>query len=151
MNELAMSSRHHPLRVVFLGAALFTVLAAGLVSAGCAYALQPAVPASQYRLKVAAPAPTLYSIRLRLAEPRDYAVPADGRVMLDVPAYRLGCKVYIFGAIKVRGGSSPFPAKVVDVSTGGRVVRQLSLKQVIALPVDPEGYHLLAIRPSKAR
>jgi hypothetical protein len=32
---------------------------------------------------------------------------------------------------------------------GGKIVRQLSLKEIAALPADGEGYHLLTVRAEK--
>ena len=100
---------------------------------------------SQQRLKVAVPSPEAYVLRLRIREPRDYRVPADGRVTLDIPAYRVGCSVYLFDKIRIRG-ANPFTAKTVDVVASGKIIRQLSLKEIYALPADPEGYHLLAVK-----
>jgi hypothetical protein len=132
-----------------LAAAVFIGFGGSLSLAGCAYALQPVVRPSQYRLKIAALAPTSYSIRLRVGEPREYRVPENGRVILDVPAYRPACKIYIFGPIKLGGGASPLTAKTVDVGIGGKVLRQLSLKQIATLPVDVDGYRVLAVRAAK--
>lgn len=84
-------------------------------------------------------------MRLRIGEPRDYRVPADGRVTLDVPSYRAGCSVYLFDKLRIRGEDNPFTAKTIDVVAGGKTIRRLSLKEISALPVDPEGYHLLAV------
>src|SRR6476620_11844455 len=103
------------LKLVILGTAVLSYLIVSLISTGCAYALQPVILPSQYRLKVAANTPTRYSVRLRVPTPHEYPVPADGRVTLDIPAYRPGCKVYIFGGIKIGGASDPFTARAVDL------------------------------------
>jgi len=104
---------------------------------------------SQQRLKVAAASPEAYILRLRIREPRDYRVPADGRVTLDVPAYRAGCSVYLFDKLRIQRGANPFTARTIDVVAGGKILRQLSLKEISALPVDPEGYHLLAVKATR--
>src|SRR6476469_1364757 len=73
-------------------AALFGLISIlNLALAGCVYRLPPAMLPWQQRLKVVARSPEDYVLRLRIREPRDYRVPADGRVTLDVPAYRVGC------------------------------------------------------------
>jgi hypothetical protein len=121
------------------------IAAISIASAACAYRLPPAVPPSQYRIKLVANAPDRYNLRLRVHEPRDYAVPADGRVTLAVPAYRAGCSVYLFDKLRVRSGLNPFTKKTVDVLMGGKMVRQLSLKEIAALPTDADRNHVLGI------
>lgn len=120
------------------------VLAVDLALAGCAYRLPVPVLPSQEHVKVAAASPEAYTLRLRIREPRDYGVPADGRVTLDIPAYRAECSVYLFGKVRIRSGSNPFTAKAIDVIAGGKILRHLSLKEISALPLDPGGYHMLA-------
>jgi hypothetical protein len=125
------------------------VLALNFALAGCAYRLPAAMLPSQQRLKVAAASPEAYVLRLRIREPSDYRVPPDGRVTLDVPAYRAGCSVYLFDKLRIQRGANPFTARTIDVVAGGKITRQLSLKEISALPVDPEGYHLLAVRATR--
>jgi hypothetical protein len=116
---------------------------------GCVYRLPPATLPSQHRLKVVSNSPEVYSLRLRTREPHDYRVPTDGRVTLDLPGSRDGCSVYLFDRIRIRSGASPFTAITIDVIGNGRIARQLSLKQMAALPVDAEGYHLLTVPAAK--
>jgi hypothetical protein len=114
--------------------------------AGCAYRLPAPMLPSQYRLKVVANSSQAYVLRLRIREPRDYQVPTDGRVTLDVPGYRAGCSVYLFDKLRIQRGSNPFTARTIDVVVTGKITRQLSLKEISAMPVDAEGYHLLTVR-----
>jgi hypothetical protein len=122
------------------------VITLNFALAGCAYRLSPTVLPSQHRLKVVADSSESYVLRLRIRERRDYQVPADGRVTLDAPAYRAGCSVYLFDKIRIRRGANPFTARTIDIVVGGKITRQLSLKEISTLPADPEGYHLLALR-----
>jgi len=103
------------------------------------------MPPSQHRLKLVAKSPELFAVRLQIGDTREYQVPADGRVTLDVPAYRSECSVFLFDRIRVRGGESPFTAKAVAIVKGGKVTRQLSLKDIFGLSEDREGYHLLTL------
>lgn len=119
-----------------------------LTSAGCALALHPVTQPAQVRLKIVAGSPQIYDVHLRVNEAHDYRVPVDGRVTLDVPAYRPACSTYLLG-IKLRNGWDPYTAKTLDLVEGSKTARRLSLKQVYALPLDADGYHLL--KPPSAK
>jgi hypothetical protein len=125
------------------------VLTLNFILAGCAYRLSAPVLPSQQRLKVVGVSPEAYVLRLRISEPLDYRVPADGRVTLDVPSYRNGCGPYLFDKLRIHRAGNPFTARTLDVIVGGRITRQLSLKEISALPADAEGYHLLTVRSAK--
>jgi hypothetical protein len=125
----------HSLRMALILACIAAVTAL----TGCAYRL-----ASQQRLRIIAPAPDQYSVRFRLWETRDYAVPPDGKLTLDVPAYRARCGPFIFG-IRM-GPQSPFAAKTVSIMRRSKVTRQLSLLAISRLPTDSEGYHQLKLK-----
>jgi hypothetical protein len=120
-----------------------------LTLTGCGYALHTVRPAAQIRLKIVAASPEGYRLRLRIREPREYAVPADGRVTLDVPAYRPPCTLYLFGRLAVPNHSDPYTAKTLDVLARGKNVRQLSLKKVSALPLDGDRYRVLRLPPAE--
>lgn len=113
--------------------------------AGCAYALHPVTPPNQVHLKIVSSVPELYNLRLRVREPHDYRVSADGRVTLDVPAYRKADTVYLFGKLALPNHSDPYTAKTLEISASGKTVRQLSLKRLNSLPLDADGYHLLRV------
>jgi hypothetical protein len=117
--------------------------------AGCAYALHPVTPPAQVNVKVVANSPEDYRVRLRVNDPHEYRVPADGRMTLDIPAYRAGCSASLFGIVNLPNRSDPYTAKTVDLLAGSKAVRQLSLKRIFALPLDVEGYHLLRLPPAK--
>ena len=70
-----------------------------------------AVPPSRYRLKVIAGTPERFSIHLDIRDSREYQVPADGRVTLEVPGSRSRCSVYLFDRIKLRSGANSPTAK----------------------------------------
>lgn len=128
-----------------IGKACFGALILNLALSGCAYRLPvPTLPFEQH-LKVVAIDPQAYMLRLRIRDPRDYRVPVDGRLTLDVPGYRAACKVYLFDKFRINRGGDPFTARTIDVIVGGKITRQLSLKEISELPVDAQGYHLLAV------
>jgi hypothetical protein len=54
--------------------------------------------------------------------------------------------VYLFNKIPVGKNVDYYTAKTIDVILGGKTARRLSLKEVSALPLDAEGYHLLTFR-----
>jgi len=131
------------------GAAFGLELMLIVTLAGCSYALPPVTRPTQVRLKIVANSPEIYSARLRIGEPHEYRVPADGRVTLDVPGYRAGCTVNLLGILNLPNHLDPYTAKTLDLSTGGKTTRQLSLEKVSALPLDADGYHLLRLPPPK--
>jgi hypothetical protein len=116
---------------------------------GCAYRLPVAAMPSQQRLKLLSVAPEAFSLRLRISEPRDYRVPNTGRVTLDVSGYRAACSVYLFDKLRIRRGANPFDERTVDIIVGGKIARQLSLKEISELPTDAEGYHLLPVQAAE--
>jgi len=64
---------------------------------------------------------------------------------VGVPAYRRGCSVYLFNEVKVSNGADPLKAWTMTVTSGGKVMRALSLRQLSRLATDSEGFHLLKI------
>ncbi len=116
------------------------------VLAGCAYRLPVPTLPSQQHLRVVTSSPEAYALRLRINSSRDFHVPPNGRVTLDVPSYRAACSVYLFDKLRIRRGANPFTARTIDVIVAGKVTQQLSLEEIAALPADPEGYHLLSVR-----
>ncbi len=126
--------------------AIAFVLALNFTLVGCVYRRLAPAPPSQQRLKIVADSPELYVVRSRILRPRDYQVPADGHVTLDVPSYWSGCSVYLFDRIRIRSGVKQFTKRDIDVVLAGKTVRQFSLKQIHSLPVDGDGFHVLAVR-----
>ena len=116
-----------------------------LILESCVYRLLPVTPPSQQRLRIASASPERFAVRLQIGDSREYNVPADGKITLDVPAYRAPCRVFLFGLVKTSGGAQPFTAKTVTVIDGAKVTRRLSLKDVSALPVDANGYAILTV------
>jgi len=114
-------------------------------SAGCSYALPTFTPSSAERVRILAKSPRLLVIHVDAGHKVDYPVPADGRLTVGVPAYRRGCSVYLLNEVKVSNGADPLKAWTVTVTSGGKVMRALSLRQVSRLATDAEGFHLLKI------
>jgi hypothetical protein len=113
------------------------------MSLGCAYRLPPVNPPGHYRLRLVASSPENYVISVQTLDVREYQVPADGRMTLDVPASRPGCSVYLFDRIRLREGDDPFARKTVHLASAGGYSRDLSFNELFKLPQDGEGYHLL--------
>ena len=114
--------------------------------------------ASREKIRVVGNAPELhvvhvdtsYSVRHRSGIQQfdrvtDYQVPADGRVVVGIPAYRPNCDVYLFNWIKLWGGDGPEESWAISVTSGGRTVRRFPLKHVKQLRTDSDGYRLLRL------
>ncbi len=112
---------------------------------GCAYRLPGISPPSQERVRIIAKSPDLYVVHVDVGHVTDYPVPVDGKVIVGIPAYRPSCGVYLFNAIKVGGAHDPLETWVISVTSGGRSLRKLSVKQVRKLTTDSDGYHLLKL------
>ncbi len=76
---------------------------------------------------------------------REYDVPHDGRVKVEIPPYRRSCGVYLFNAIKVGGYADPFNSWIVLVTHKGKTVRKQSLRATQKSPTDEAGYHIMRI------
>jgi hypothetical protein len=123
--------------------ALATALLVAFLTAGCVHSLHPYNAPSTQSLRIQAPAPERYSIRV--AEGQSYAVAPDGRVSFAVPALPRGCSTYLFGVVKVADHrAEDVPA--VHVLRQGQVVRRLSLNQIAQLPVGSDSTHVLALQ-----
>ena len=90
-----------------LAAALAWLALASVGLPGCAYRMPAAAAPSLPRLRLAAQSPRQYVVRLETGGIKDYPVPADGRVTLEVPGARPRCQVYLFNWIRVGGGADP--------------------------------------------
>lgn len=145
----AMETARHRSGVFGKTAVFILELILALTLAGCGYALHPITLPSVLRLRIVTKSPQVYAVRLRINAPHDYDVPADGRVSLNIPAYRAACSMYLFGFLKLPNRSDPYSAKTLDVFAGGKTARQLSLKTIAALPLDSDGYHLLKLPSPK--
>src|SRR5437867_4466775 len=103
---------------------LFGFAAAVLLS-GCTYALRTYNTPSEQEIRLAAPAPQQYSIRVMAERPVDYPVTQDGRVSFHVPRLPRGCDCLLFGVVRISDGS-PETLRAIHVVRGQRIVRQLS-------------------------
>jgi hypothetical protein len=98
--------------------------------------------------------PLQQKVRLECRSPEEYAlqvgdmpkipVPADGRVVVDIPSLLRGHKLYLLRVLKV-SGSSPEDVAIIAVQKEGRTVRKLSLRDLKELPIDREGYKVLRV------
>jgi hypothetical protein len=76
---------------------------------------------------------------------KQYDVPHDGRVAIDIPSYRPPCGVYLFNAIKVGGDGDPLKTWTVSITRNGKTFRKQSLRVTQKTPTDEAGYHLVKI------
>jgi len=120
-------------------------LAISLQSLGCAYALPVPNPPSHEHVRIIAKSPEAYIFRLKGSRTVEYPVPPDGHLTIAIPAYRRGCSVYLFNVMKLSNGHDPLKDWIAEISTGGRSVRALSLRELMRLPADSEGNRLLGI------
>lgn len=109
---------------------------------GCVHSLHPYNKPSQEKLHLQSPMPQQYTISV--ADKADYPVPADGRVIVDVPQLERGCATYLFGVVKVKD-SSPYDVPAIHVKKHDRAVRSLSLNDLTKLPADNDGYRMVKI------
>jgi hypothetical protein len=118
------------------------LLGIGLVlfSCGCSYRLPVITPASQQRFKVLAKSPELYAIRVHSDQTADYPAASDGTVIVNVPAYRPSCGVYLFDKIKVGGGNVDLNFSLMRQ---GKVVQRFSFAQIRRLRINADGAHLI--------
>jgi len=130
------------LKVLFL-AVVGSALTFGLE--GCTYRLPVISPPSQERIRIIAKSPDLYVVHVDVDHITDYPVPADGRVIVGIPAYRPSCGVYLFNAIKVGGADDPLETWAITVTSGDRTLRKLSVRQVKKLTTDLDGYRLVKL------
>ena len=102
-------------------------------------------PASQERIRIIAATTDGYVVRVYTGRTKEYELTKDGRVIADIPAYRPPCSVYLFNVIKVGGGDDRLTTWNISVIRNGRIVRELSLRQLRELAMDEREYHLLPI------
>jgi hypothetical protein len=67
----------------------------------------------------------------------DFPVSPDGAVTIDVPRLPRSCSWVFFG-FNITDGS-PKSLKAIQIVRNGRIVRQLSLRQIEALSLDNRG------------
>jgi hypothetical protein len=120
-------------------------LAIAAQSLGCAYTLPVPSPPFQERVRLVTETPERYIVRVESERRVDYQVPTDGRMVLSIPSYRRGCTVYLFSLVKVSDGKDPLRSLQIEVSTGGQTIRKLSVRQLMKLPTDSDGYRLVRV------
>ena len=101
---------------------------------GCVHAVQPFNAPSQQKMQVQSSSPQEYLITV--AGHRDYAIPADGRVILDIPRLERGCTTYLFDKIKITD-SSPYDVPAVVLKRAGKTVQRFPLNELAKAPGGP--------------
>jgi hypothetical protein len=75
-----------------------------------------------------------------------YEVPPAGRARIAIPSYRFPCGVYLFNAVKGGGYGDPLESWSVSLSRNGKTIRKLSMRAVLKLSTNQNGYHILKLR-----
>lgn len=122
-----------------------TLLGAVLMQTGCAYRLYATTPPSHGLIRIETDSPQQYSVQVNTRTVKQYDVPHDGRIGIDIPSYRFPCGVYLFNAIKVGGFSDPLKTWTVSITLNGKTVRKQSLRAMQKSPTDDAGYHIVRI------
>jgi len=118
-----------------------------LTLASCAYRLYGPIPASQELVEIVAKTPEEYAVQVDTGSSnRQYEVPRDGRVKIAVPSYRFPCGVYLFNAVKVGGYGDPLEGWSVSITRNGRTIRRLSVRDVLKLSINQDGYRILKVK-----
>ena len=138
---MAMKSAATPRLKILFVSVVGWALTLGLE--GCTYRLPVISAPSQERVRVIAKSPDLYVVHVDVDHVTDYPVPVDGRVIVGIPAYRPSCGVYLFNSMKVGGADDPLGTWAITVTSGGRTLRKLSVRQMKKLTTDLDGYRLL--------
>ncbi len=120
--------------------ALLLVACAALC--GCVHALKPYNQPSEEKLRIQTTNPQ--ELVVQIDERAGTPVPADGRVVVNVPALERGCATYLFGVVKVKE-SSPYDVPAIQVRRGEHTIRKLSINELAKLPVDEQGYRLVRV------
>lgn len=126
-------------------AVTLSLIGAVLMQAGCAYRLYVGTPPSHGLILIAAASPEQYSVQVNTGTVKQYDVPHDGRIAIDIPSYRPPCGVYLFNTIKVGWGGDPLKSWTVSIMRNGKSVRKQSLRVTQKSPTDEAGYHIVRI------
>jgi hypothetical protein len=125
-------------------ACLVLVFWLALALDGYAFVLMPRTLPSQQRLKIVGASMDKYSVRLSFPNAKEYQFDGEGRVTIDLPSEYGGCRPML-GPIPLHRAVNPVTAKRFDVLRRGRIVRKLSLEDIMKLTTDHDGYHLLKL------
>src|SRR5262249_25039087 len=117
------------------------LVALALLESDCAYRLPPHIPPSRQRLRILAPVPTDYTVRV--TDGADYRPSPDGRVVVEIPAQRASCGVYLFDVIKIRGSKLPVEVAIIKQ---GKKVRTVQMADLHKLARDEEGYSVVKMK-----
>lgn len=112
----------------------------------CAYRLPVSNIPSRQHFMIVAKSPERYVVRVKAFATADFPVASDGRVTIDIPKLPRGDSVYLFGRIRISGGVKPLTAKSVQLLDGRTITARLSLAEIVKLPSDSSGYHILRIQ-----
>lgn len=122
------------------------VITLTLAIAGCAYRLPARIAVMPQQLRLVASTPQAYVLHVEGTRPQDYEIPSDGRVTFEAPSgLPRASSVYLFNFIRISRGLYPDEIKALDIITGNKTVRTLSMRDLFSLPPDADGYHLLTL------
>lgn len=122
-----------------------SLFGAAITQAGCAYRLYATAPPSHGLVRILGDSPEQYSVQVNTGTVKQYDVPHDGRIAIDIPSYRPPCGVYLFNEIKVGGDGDPLKTWTVSITRKGKTVRTQSLRVTQKSSTDEAGYHIVRI------
>lgn len=138
-----MPNEHNRITAKLARWALITSLALLLtLISGCVNALYPYNQSSQQKLRIQSLTPQKYTIRI--ADKSDYLVPTDGHITVNIPQFKRGCAMYLFGIVKV-SDSSPYDFRIIHLINNNHTIQKLSLNDIARLPIDEQGYRLVKV------
>lgn len=119
---------------------IYLAILSVLCVSGCVSVDKPFNQLAEEKIRIVSATPQLYTIQVR--DSSVYPVPADGRVILNIPRLERGHASYLLGFIKTCE-SSPYNVRAIAVKMEKNIVRRLSLNDLAGMPVDAEGYRLI--------
>ena len=115
-------------------------LANGLT--GCVTALSTYGQPYSEHLRILATSPQRFTVRV--INGNEYSPSPKGTVEIEIPRVQRGCKMHLFGIVKIADASAN-ARKVVFIRHGSHVVLHLSLNDMEKLPVDSKGYRTVRV------
>ena len=104
---------------------------------GTVRAMEKGSPPLQYRLVLSPSRTNGCTVRVTWPRAKEFTMSANGEVVVEVPPLPRACSLVCWGVTLQDG--SPYSRKIIEVLSDGRVVRQLSLRQLEQLQSDRRG------------
>lgn len=121
----------------------YFALLIALFCRGCAFALYGGSPHTVERLRILDDRPDRYRLEVKAPGGSHYAVPADGRVIVDFPEAPKRCQQLLFGILPLN--RKPGPPSLLVRKGFWSTVHRFDFYEIQTLPRDKEGYRLIAL------